>query len=400
MNRVMHFLNFAHRHPAARRPGQVHLLRPGPRLVAAAGRQARRRSASRWRRTCRPTRRTRRTILVNNIEWWADNQDEVEAKFQAWLDPVALSHATGAAPGPASARTTEGRDDRRDRRTGARPPRADARRRRPAAQGEPRPRAAGAEAAGADADRAAAALRARQLPLPDRRHAVPLGREPDRPEHPAADRRGAADWDAAQRPSSPASRSSRRCTTTSSRPSRQKTNTRLGSRLNYENSGMSSLMRGDRPRRQEDGSRPALQGRSSSKPTRSWGDPPVWQTIKLFSGPYTSGYLLNAVDLQRTPDGIALKPPAERIYVKLFIRTLVMSLAITFACLAARLPDRLPAREPAAAQLEPAADPGAAAVLDLAPGAHRLLEGAAAAAGRHQRHPGLGSGSSPTPTGW
>ena len=23
--------------------------------------------------------------LVNNIEWWADNQDEVEAKFQAWL---------------------------------------------------------------------------------------------------------------------------------------------------------------------------------------------------------------------------------------------------------------------------------------------------------------------------
>ena len=26
-----------------------------------------------------------RTILVNNIEWWADNQDEVEAKFQAWL---------------------------------------------------------------------------------------------------------------------------------------------------------------------------------------------------------------------------------------------------------------------------------------------------------------------------
>jgi putative spermidine/putrescine transport system substrate-binding protein len=26
-----------------------------------------------------------KTYLVNNIEWWADNQDEVEAKFQAWL---------------------------------------------------------------------------------------------------------------------------------------------------------------------------------------------------------------------------------------------------------------------------------------------------------------------------
>ena len=50
-----------HRHPAPRRPGQVHLLRPGPRLVAAAGRRPCRRSASRWRRTCRPTRPTRRT---------------------------------------------------------------------------------------------------------------------------------------------------------------------------------------------------------------------------------------------------------------------------------------------------------------------------------------------------
>ena len=65
---------------------------------------------------------------------------------------------------------------------------------------------------------------------------------------------------------------------------------------------------------------------------RKWGDPLVWQTIKLFSGPWTSGYLLNAVDLQRTPDGIALKPPAERIYLKLFLRTVAMSLAITFAC--------------------------------------------------------------------
>ena len=26
-----------------------------------------------------------KNYLINNIEWWADNQDEVEAKFQAWL---------------------------------------------------------------------------------------------------------------------------------------------------------------------------------------------------------------------------------------------------------------------------------------------------------------------------
>ncbi len=66
---------------------------------------------------------------------------------------------------------------------------------------------------------------------------------------------------------------------------------------------------------------------------KKWGDLGVWQTIKLFSGNYTSGYLLNALDLQLTPDGIAVKPPAERIYIKLFLRTVVMSLAITGCCL-------------------------------------------------------------------
>ena len=66
----------------------------------------------------------------------------------------------------------------------------------------------------------------------------------------------------------------------------------------------------------------------------------------------------------------------------------------------ARLPDRLPAREPAAQHVEPAADPGAAAVLDLAAGAHRLVEGAAAAAGRDQRPAGLGRDRSPMPTAW
>ena len=31
--------------------------------------------------------------------------------------------------------------------------------------------------------------------------------------------------------------------------------------------------------------------------------------------------MLNAVDLQLDPDGLAVKPPAERIYIKLFLRT-------------------------------------------------------------------------------
>ena len=112
----------------------------------------------------------------------------------------------------------------------------------------------------------------------------------------------------------------------------EKTHTRLGQRLNYEYSGMSSLMRGaGRDIRRMD---PALPFKEQFiEADAKWGDLAVWQTIKLFSGPYTSGYLLNAVDLQLTPDGIEVKPEAQRIYVKLFLRTVMMSLTITGCCL-------------------------------------------------------------------
>jgi putative spermidine/putrescine transport system permease protein len=111
----------------------------------------------------------------------------------------------------------------------------------------------------------------------------------------------------------------------------EKTHTRLGTRLNYEYSGMSSLMRGTG--RDVDDMDPSLPFKEQFiESDDAWGELPVWQTIRAFSGPYTSGYLLNAVDLMRTPDGIAMKPPAERVYVKLFLRTVAMSLAITFFC--------------------------------------------------------------------
>jgi putative spermidine/putrescine transport system permease protein len=64
-----------------------------------------------------------------------------------------------------------------------------------------------------------------------------------------------------------------------------------------------------------------------------WGSIPVWQTIKMYSGAYTDGYFLNSVDMQKTPDGPALKPERERIYVMLFIRTFVLSMTICVACL-------------------------------------------------------------------
>jgi len=110
-----------------------------------------------------------------------------------------------------------------------------------------------------------------------------------------------------------------------------KRHTQLGTRLNYELSGMSSLFR--------------KTGRKVKKldmdaPFRpqfleieeDWGDPEIWNTIKANSSKYTAGYFLNAVDLQSGPDGIEQRPENQRIYIKLFGRTIFLSVSITLSC--------------------------------------------------------------------
>ncbi|EPX85814.1 ABC transporter permease [Salipiger mucosus] len=69
-----------------------------------------------------------------------------------------------------------------------------------------------------------------------------------------------------------------------------------------------------------------------------WATPEIWQTIKLYSPNYTSGYFLNAVDMQLTPDGAEARDADEQIYLFLFKRTLFMSLVITFSCIALGYP--------------------------------------------------------------
>jgi putative spermidine/putrescine transport system permease protein len=64
-----------------------------------------------------------------------------------------------------------------------------------------------------------------------------------------------------------------------------------------------------------------------------WLEPQIWQTIKTYSPAYTSGYFLNSIDMQKTPEGPALREQDERIYGLLFQRTLWMSLVITFSCI-------------------------------------------------------------------
>ncbi|WP_029063551.1 ABC transporter permease [Labrenzia sp. DG1229] len=112
----------------------------------------------------------------------------------------------------------------------------------------------------------------------------------------------------------------------------EKTHTRLGSRLNYEQSGISSLFRktGRRIKRMDEGEPLKDQFLAADK---KWGDVTTWQVLKQFSPSYTGGYFLNAFDAKLGPEGVELKPADERIYLFLFGRTLFLSTVITLSCL-------------------------------------------------------------------
>jgi putative spermidine/putrescine transport system permease protein len=112
----------------------------------------------------------------------------------------------------------------------------------------------------------------------------------------------------------------------------EKTHTRLGSRLNYEESGISSLFRktGRRIKRMDEAGPFKEQFLDADK---DWGTVETWQVLKRFSPRITPGYFLNSFDAQMTADGIEMKPEDERIYMFLFGRTLFLSIMITVSCL-------------------------------------------------------------------
>ncbi|MFV0513700.1 MAG: ABC transporter permease [Jhaorihella sp.] len=66
---------------------------------------------------------------------------------------------------------------------------------------------------------------------------------------------------------------------------------------------------------------------------KNWLDPEVWRTIQIYSPDYTSGYFLNAVDMQKGHDGPEARPENQQIYLMLFGRTMFMSLVITGSCI-------------------------------------------------------------------
>jgi len=113
-----------------------------------------------------------------------------------------------------------------------------------------------------------------------------------------------------------------------------KAHTRLGTRLNYEQTGISSLFRkSGRKIKKWD---PVNDGPYKEKFLDlhdGWGDMETWRTIQTHSGRLTSGYFLNAIDMRKTPDGPATQPESKRILVKLFVRTMIMSMIIMGSCI-------------------------------------------------------------------
>lgn len=113
----------------------------------------------------------------------------------------------------------------------------------------------------------------------------------------------------------------------------EKTHTRLGSRLNYEETGMSSMFR-------RSGRAIARLDPIADAPFKDklidihdgWGEVQTWRVIKTHSVEITNGYFLNAVDMRRTPEGAQAQPEDKQILIKLFGRTLLMSLIITGSC--------------------------------------------------------------------
>ena len=112
---------------------------------------------------------------------------------------------------------------------------------------------------------------------------------------------------------------------------------RVASRVNRVRGGLRSLfVRSVRQLREVEGGpwRAAMIAMDAD-----WEDPRTWHAIRTAGDRFTIRHYLNALDLQRLPDGsVARQPEDRRIYLRLLGRTLVVGLGITAFCLALGYP--------------------------------------------------------------
>lgn len=112
-----------------------------------------------------------------------------------------------------------------------------------------------------------------------------------------------------------------------------KTITKVGRRLNFEKSGMSSLFRktGRKLKKFDAAKLETTYKEALLKIDKKWEKLSTWQLLQRESGQYTNSHFLSAADMKKKPDGsIGMKDEDSQIYINLFIKTMWLSSLITF----------------------------------------------------------------------
>ena len=117
---------------------------------------------------------------------------------------------------------------------------------------------------------------------------------------------------------------------------------RVANRLNYDQPGSRSLLFYTARQLARLGS--ADRGSHSSldllrQIDSRWGNAATWATLRHAAGPFTSFYLLAAVDRRLDPhDNIVAVPAAQAVFLRVFARTFVISAVVTLLCAALGYP--------------------------------------------------------------
>lgn len=107
---------------------------------------------------------------------------------------------------------------------------------------------------------------------------------------------------------------------------------RVASRLNYDDTGMRSLIMKTARRLGEPGEGTWRQRFSAIDPR--WDEMRSWSTLKYASSPWTLGYYLKAFDFKRDERGaIVRQPDGQRLYVDVFVKTAWVSVSVSVLCL-------------------------------------------------------------------
>lgn len=108
-------------------------------------------------------------------------------------------------------------------------------------------------------------------------------------------------------------------------------------RLNYESSGYRTLVTATARRYQGAANQQAAAGDTARTRLAAidprWESPELWDAFERASPLYTSYYLLSAVDLKRTADGVQRVDPDKRVYVDLTLKTLKIAFVVSLLCL-------------------------------------------------------------------